>query len=495
MGGILACYGHHVGTRRKEFVKAARRLRHRGPDWSGCHASPKAILANELLIVDKVKDAEQPAFSEDRNIAVVANAELYNHEALCKQLDLDSQIDVSNGRILIALYQRYQAEMVNFLNGVFAFALYDQREDFFLVARDPVGVVSLYQGWDPFSTDAAYFASEMKALEPFCHDITPVHPGSIYCSKGSPFRRFYKPTWWQPCSSSLAPRPKLDEIRAALTEAVVKRLPAEAPYGLLLSGGLDCALITSIAVGESRRTEPGAQVHSFAIGLEGDPQLVAAQQVADFVGTTHHSFVVTENEGLDAVLDTIYHLESFDVATVRASVMMFLLARKVKSLGIKVVLNGDGSDAIFAGYEYLRNTPDADSLQNEIVQNLREIHHFDSLRAHKTTMAWGLQCRVPFLDTNMLDLACSISPADKLVTEDRIEKHVLRQAFDVYKEDYQREYLPKAFLWQEQERCISDVDERWINALKSMAVKAVPRVAFENKKTLWPTSTPDTVEA
>lgn len=410
-----------------------------------------------------------------------------------------------------------------YLDGMFSFVLYDKKEDRVIAARDPIGVISFYQGWSSQTPGAVYFASELKALHPVCDKIIAFPPGHVYDSKTDTMTRYFEPKWWDPINVPSTPVDyKL--IRETLERAVRKRLMAEVPYGVLLSGGLDSSLVAAIAQRETLRLQAmqnGAtngntdssglvgiddsnelstvntlpQLHSFSIGLPGAPDTQAAIEVAEFLGTKHHAFTFTIEDGINALSDVIYHLETYDVTTIRASTPMYLLSRKIKGMGVKMVLSGEGSDEIFGGYLYFHAAPDKEAFHAETVRRVKNLHLADCLRANKSTSAWGVEARVPFLDKQFLEVAMGIDPQEKMITKDRIEKYILRKAFDTSDEPDVKPYLPDSILWRQKEQFSDGVGYSWIDALKDHAERIITDEMMKNPKPEWGDDIPDTKEA
>jgi asparagine synthase (glutamine-hydrolysing) len=412
-----------------------------------------------------------------------------------------------------------------YLDGMFSFVLYDKVKDRMVAARDPIGITSFYLGRSSQTPGSVYFASELKALANVCDEIITFPPGHIYDSSTDQFTRYFEPTWWEPTN---VPSTPIDYklIRKTLERSVLKRLMAEVPYGVLLSGGLDSSLVASIAQRESLRqralvngeangfhesTDPDLvgidnenelttvtllpQLHSFSIGLPDAPDTKAALEVAKFLGTKHHDFTFTLQEGLDALSDVIYHLETYDVTTIRASTPMYLLSRKIKALGVKMVLSGEGSDEIFGGYLYFHNAPDKEAFHTETIRRVKNLHLADCLRANKSTSAWGLEARVPFLDKQFLEVSMNIDPKEKLIGNGRIEKYILRKAFDTTDEPDVQPYLPEHILWRQKEQFSDGVGYGWIDALKDTAEKLVTDEMMKNPKAEWGSDIPDSKEA
>ena len=421
---------------------------------------------------------------------------------------------------------QYDIDAPKHLDGMFSWVLYDKKQDRTIAARDPIGITSFYLGRSSKTPGAVYFASEMKCLFPVCDDIIAFPPGHVYDSKTDKITRYFEPTWWDPAK---VPTKPLDYklIRKTLERSVLKRLMAEVPYGVLLSGGLDSSLMASIAQRESLRQqaiisgtsnghkvspdESGLvgiddenelstvtflpQLHSFSIGLPNAPDTKAAIEVAKFLGTKHHAFTFTIDDGLDALSDVILHLESYDVTTIRASTPMYLLSRKIKAMGVKMVVSGEGSDEIFGGYLYFHAAPDKEEFHRETVRRVKNLHLSDCLRANKSTAAWGLEARVPFLDKEFLEVAMNIDPKEKMITRDRIEKYILRKAFDTSDEPDTKPYLPENILWRQKEQFSDGVGYGWIDALKDTAEKMVTEEMMKNPKPEWGNDIPDSKEA
>jgi asparagine synthase (glutamine-hydrolysing) len=479
------------------------------------------VLCHERLCIVGVDSGAQPLTNEDSSIILTVNGEIYNHKILRKQLKGTPKFKTSSDcEVILHLYPEYDIDTPKLLDGMFSFVLYDKVRDRVIAARDPIGITSFYMGYSSSTPGAVYFASELKSLHPVCDKILNFPPGHIYDSSTGKTTRYYQPSWWEP---SLVPTKPVDYtlIRTTLEKAVRKRLMAEVPYGVLLSGGLDSSLIASIASRESQRIREvgdanGAPIsitlsgidddgtvssssnfhklHSFSIGLPGSPDHVAAKKVADFLGTEHHSFTFTLEEGVDALRDVIYHLETYDVTTIRASTPMYLLSRKIKSQGVKMVLSGEGSDEIFGGYLYFGNAPNKTAFHEETIQRIKNLHVADCLRANKSTMAWGLEARVPFLDKAFLEVAMGIDPAEKMITKERIEKYILRKAFDTTNEPGATPYLPNEILWRQKEQFSDGVGYGWIDILKDTAAGLVSDEQFAHPKPAWGSDIPDSKE-
>uniref|UniRef100_A0A1D1YYY2 Asparagine synthetase [glutamine-hydrolyzing] n=1 Tax=Anthurium amnicola TaxID=1678845 RepID=A0A1D1YYY2_9ARAE len=515
MCGIFAVYNYQgdINVYRKRVLMCSKKLRHRGPDWSGCVIKGNHILAHERLAIVGVGSGAQPITNEDGSIVLAVNGEIYNHKGLEKLVPGTIFSTQSDCECILHVYARKGNAVVEHLDGMFSFALLDVRNDKLLAARDPIGITPLYQGWSSDSPDTVYFASEMKALQDECDKIISFPPGHFYDSSTKETTRYYRPPWWNPSVVPTAPTDyKL--LRESLEMAVRKRLMSEVPYGVLLSGGLDSSLIASIAQREAIKLATSQngfaegdidesalkswpKLHSFSIGLPHSPDLAAARKVADFLHTMHHEFTFTIQEGLDALHDVIYHLETYDVTTVRASTPMYLLSRKIKAMGVKMVLSGEGSDEIFGGYLYFHAAPSAADFHEETVTRVKNLHTSDCLRANKSTMAWGLEARVPFLDASFLNVAMNVNPKEKMFKPggERMEKYILRKAFDVSTTDDGRPYLPDSILWRQKEQFSDGVGYSWIDSLKATAEKHVSDEQLATAAERWSKDTPTTKEA
>ena len=488
---ILDLHGDPAGLRERA-VAMARRVRHRGPDWSGVFADDHAVLAHERLCIVDVEHGAQPLTSADGGVVLAVNGEIYNHAALRAEFPGFPFKTRSDCEVIIPLYGRDGAKLLDRLGGIFAFVLYDKRANDFLVARDPIGVIPLYYGRD--GEGRLHVASEMKSLVGICRHIEDFPPG-CYLTRGmrEP-ASYYRPGWRDYEAVRGAPL-EVGRLREALERAVHQQLMCDVPYGVLISGGLDSSVIAAITqrfapnrVEEGDRT--GAwwpRLHSFAVGLEGAPDLAMARKAAAAIGTVHHEVTFTVQEGLDALSDVIYHLETYDVTTVRAATPMFLMARRIKAMGIKMVLSGEGADEVFGGYLYFHKAPDARELHQETVRKLDALHKYDCLRANKSMAAWGVEARVPFLDREFLDVAMAFDPAAKMVGERGIEKLPLRLAFE--------DYLPAEIIWRQKEQFSDGVGYRWIDSLKAAAGERVDDVRMENAVYRFPHNTPATKEA
>lgn len=479
---------------RELALQLSKKLRHRGPDWSGIYAGEKAILAHERLAIVDIENGAQPLYSGDRKKILAVNGEIYNHQQLERSLAEPYPFATrSDCEVILALYEQRGADFLNDLNGIFAFVLYDEARGRYLIARDPMGVMPLYTGRDEHGN--FFVASELKALVPHCRTIEDFPPGHFLDSEVGHPVRYYQPSWRD--YEAVAGRPAdLGELRYSLERAVERQLMCDVPYAVLLSGGLDSSIVSALAQRHSKqRIEDGGlspawwpQLHSFAIGLDGSPDLAAARTAAKAIGTIHHELHFTVQEGIDALSDVIYHIESFDTTTVRASTPMFLMARRIKSMGIKMVFTGEGSDEIFGGYLYFHKAPNAREFHEENVRKLDMLYKYDCLRANKSMAAWGLEARVPFLDREFLDVAMGFDAADKMITPARpIEKWVLRKSFEGL--------LPDAILWRQKEQFSDGVGYSWIDSLKALAEREVQDGELERAHFRFPINTPLTKEA
>ena len=476
---------------RRKVLKMSKKLRHRGPDWSGIFCGDNAVMSHErLAIVDPISGG-QPLYSEDKTLVLAVNGEIYNHEDLAAQCtDYHFQTH-SDCEVILALYEKKGASFLDELNGIFAFALYDSANDSYLIARDHMGVIPLYMGWD--ASGNFYVASELKALEGVCNRIEVFPPGHYLSStEGEPKAWYYRD--WSDYQAVEHETSNIEELKEALEAAVHRQLMSDVPYGVLLSGGLDSSIVSAIAKKYSAlRVEDHDQkqawwprLHSFAVGLLGSPDLAAARKVAEHIDTVHHEILFTIQEGIDALHDVIYHLETYDVTTVRASTPMYLLARAIKAMGIKMVLSGEGADEIFGGYLYFHKAPNAEAFHEETVRKLNKLHLYDCLRANKSLAAWGIEGRVPFLDKDFMDVAMRLNPKDKLINSERMEKWILRKAFE--------DYLPESVAWRQKEQFSDGVGYSWIDSLKALVEKEVTDQQMENAKFKFPIHTPQSKE-
>jgi len=456
---------------RKKALEMAKKIRHRGPDWSGIYCGKTAILAHERLSIVDPQSGRQPLFSHDRKQVLAVNGEIYNHREIRKQYAGHYEFQTgSDCEVILALYRDKGIDFLEDLNGIYAFALYDEEKDDFLIARDPIGVIPLYIGRD--KDGKVYCASELKALEGFCDEYEPFLPGHYYIGSEGKMKRWYKRDWMD-YDAVKDNGGNATDIRAALDEAVKRQLMSDVPYGVLLSGGLDSSVISALAKQyaskrietDSRQDAWWPQLHSFAVGLKGAPDLAKAREVAEHIGTVHHEINYTIQEGLDAVRDVIYFIETYDVTTVRASTPMYLLARVIKSMGIKMVLSGEGADEVFGGYLYFHKAPNAKAFHEETVRKLSKLHLYDCLRANKSLAAWGVEGRVPFLDKDFLDVAMRLNPELKMCPGKTIEKKIVREAF--------ADLLPESVAWRQKEQFSDGVGYSWIDTLKQITAEAV----------------------
>ena len=477
---------------RPQVLEMSKRIRHRGPDWSGIFSSSKAILAHERLAIVDPKSGSQPLYSPDGKVVLAVNGEIYNHQELRNSLSQYEFSTNSDSEVVLALYLEKGPSFLQDLNGIFGFVLYDSREDSFFVARDHMGIIPLYYGRDELGQ--FYVASELKSLEGFCTSIEQFPPGHYIYSKDSAEPQQWYTRDWESFEAVEKSKTDIEELREALEAAVHRQLMSDVPYGVLLSGGLDSSVIAAVTKKfASKRIETGdqeeawyPQLHSFAVGLKGAPDLVAAKKAADHIGTIHHEVNFTIQEGLDAIRDVIYHLETYDVTTVRASTPMYLLARVIKSMGIKMVLSGEGSDELFGGYLYFHKAPNAKEFHEETVRKLKKLYLYDCLRANKSLAAWGVEGRVPFLDKEFMDVAMRLNPADKMIKNDRIEKWVVRKAFE--------DYLPESIAWRQKEQFSDGVGYSWIDTLKEQAEAKISDVEFAAAASRFPVNTPKNKE-
>ena len=490
MCGIAAIFNikEQTSSLRDKALKMAKKIRHRGPDWSGIYCGGSAILAHERLSIVDPESGGQPLYSPDKKQVLAVNGEIYNHRDIRKQFEGKYEFQTgSDCEVILALYREKGINFLEDLNGIFAFALYDEEKDDFLIARDQIGVIPLYIGYD--SDGKVYCASELKALEGFCERYEPFLPGHYYWSKEGKMTRWYTRDWMTYDAVKDNPA-SVSAIHDALEAAVKRQLMSDVPYGVLLSGGLDSSVISAIAKKfAARRIETDGkkdawwpQLHSFAVGLKGAPDLIKAREVADYIGTVHHEINYTIQEGLDAVRDVIYFIETYDVTTVRASTPMYLLARVIKSMGIKMVLSGEGADEVFGGYLYFHKAPDAKAFHEETVRKLSKLYLYDCLRANKSLSAWGVEGRVPFLDKEFLDVAMRTNPEAKMCPGKTIEKKIVREAF--------ADMLPESVAWRQKEQFSDGVGYSWIDTLKEITSKAVTDEQMAHAAERFPINTP-----
>ena len=473
---------------RPQVLDMSKKIRHRGPDWSGVYSDTKVVLSHERLAIVDPQSGRQPLFSKDHNLVLAVNGEIYNHKELRKELNDYEFLTYSDCEVILALYRNKGIDFIEDLNGIFAFALYDKETGAYLIARDHMGIIPLYMGWD--KSGNFYVASELKALEGVCNKYQEFLPGHyLYSKEGQELRQWYKRDWTSyDCVKENVSDSTI--LRKALEDSVHRQLMSDVPYGVLLSGGLDSSIIAAITKKfASKRIESDdkqqawyPQLHSFAIGLAGSPDLAAARKAADHIGSVHHEINFTVQEGLDAIRDVIYHLETYDVTTVRASTPMYLLARVIKSMGIKMVLSGEGADEIFGGYLYFHKAPNPKAFHEETVRKLGKLHLYDCLRANKSLAAWGIEGRVPFLDKEFMDVAMRLNPKDKMACNGKIEKWILRKTFE--------DYLPEIIAWRQKEQFSDGVGYSWIDTLKAVAEKEVSDEQLANSKFRFPINPP-----
>ncbi|MBR4386384.1 MAG: asparagine synthase B [Treponema sp.] len=499
---------------RSQILEMSKRIRHRGPDWSGVYTGENAILSHERLAIVDPLSGKQPLVSDDEKIILAVNGEIYNHKKLCEEFASSYKFRTqSDCEVIIPLYKKFKSAgnfsaMIEKLSGIFAFALYDSEDDTYLIGRDEIGVIPLYQGWD--KAGRYYVASELKALEGDCQTIEEFPNGCyLYSKEGKPVRWYHRS--WESYdvvkNSARATDDKgevinpsvIEKLRNGLESAVKAQLMSDVPYGVLLSGGLDSSIIAAVTQkyskkrveSDSKESAWWPQLHSFAVGLEGSPDLVAAKKAADYIGTVHHEVHFTIQEALDALPDVIYHIETYDITTVRASTPMYLLARVIKSMGIKMVLSGEGSDELFGGYLYFHKAPNAKEFHEELVRKMSKLHLYDCLRANKSLMAWGVEGRVPFLDKDFIDIAMNLNPSDKMNIKlpdgkQRMEKWILRKAFE--------DLLPQDICWRQKEQFSDGVGYNWIDTLKKMTEEKVSDAEFARRENRFPVNPPKTKE-
>uniref|UniRef100_A0A383V7J6 Asparagine synthetase [glutamine-hydrolyzing] n=1 Tax=Tetradesmus obliquus TaxID=3088 RepID=A0A383V7J6_TETOB len=508
---------------RARVLALSRRQRHRGPDWSGMFQWKNCFLAHERLAIIDPASGDQPLFNEDKSVSVCVNGEIYNYKALREQIlakhpnkkfATDSDCEVISHlyedhgeavagmldgmlHVISHLYEDHGEAVAGMLDGMFSFVILDTRDGSFYAARDPIGITSLYIGWG--KDGSVWVSSEMKCIKDECLKFQQFPPGHYYSSKTMSFTRYYNPQFYLEFEASppQCPSTPYDAkvLREAFEAAVVKRMMSDVPFGVLLSGGLDSSLVAAIASRAIKSSDSvwGNRLHSFCVGLPGSPDLKAAREVADFLGTDHHEFTFTVQEGIDAISDVIQHIETYDVTTIRASTPMFLMSRKIKALGVKMVLSGEGSDEVFGGYLYFHKAPNREEFFQETVRKVQALYQFDCLRANKSTMAWGVEARVPFLDRQFLNVAMAIDPAEKMINkaEGRMEKYILRKAFDTP----ENPYLPAHVLWRQKEQFSDGVGYSWIDGLKDHANNVVSDQMLAAAQHRYLDNTPRTKEA
>ena len=509
MCGILAILGNEssesFSERRNHFLKLSKKIRHRGPDWNGTYLNNEKniLITHERLSIIGINSGTQPIVSKDKRYVLSVNGEIYNYKSLYSSIVHGKYRPATNSdcEVIIPVYDDFEDLTPKMLDGIFSFVLYDNKLDEVLIARDPIGIIPLYYGLT--KNGEIMFASEAKCLINDCDFITVFPPGHLlkirdinnlsnadydvlkeYCLLDNPistcrvkFTKYYSPVYE---NLTYDTNTDVDEIagnvNTLLTSAVEKRLMTDVPYAVLLSGGLDSSLVASITsrISASR----GEKLHSFSVGLKGAPDLLAARKVAKFLGTIHHEIIFTVQDGLDCIRDLIWHLETYDTTTIRASTPMYLLSRKIKAYGIKMVLSGEGADEILGGYLYFHNAPSNQEFHEECVSRVKNLHHFDCLRANKSTMAWGVEARVPFLDQEFIEYAIAVAPELKL--KNKMEKWILREAFN----DTENPYLPREILWRQKEQFSDGVGYSWIDGLKRMTENAISDEDFNNHKDL-----------
>jgi asparagine synthase (glutamine-hydrolysing) len=494
MCGIVCAFEikESVEVLRPQLLEMSKKVRHRGPDWSGIYADDKAILAHERLAIVDPASGKQPLLSPDGNLILAANGEIYNHRELRKQFEGKYAFKTeSDCEVILALYQEKGPAFLDEMNGIFGFAIYDSEKDEYFIARDHMGIIPLYMGWDQQGT--FYVASELKALEGTCQKIELFPPGHYLHSADGELKQWYSRDWME-YDAVKENETSIQEIKEALEAAVRRQLMSDVPYGVLLSGGLDSSVTSAIAKKyaqkriESDDTKDAwyPQLHSFSVGLDGSPDLAAAQKVADHIGTVHHEIKFTIQEGLDAIKDVVFNLETYDITTIRASTPMYLMARVIKSMGIKMVLSGEGADELFGGYLYFHKAPDDKEFHEETVRKLSKLHMYDCLRANKSLAAWGIEGRVPFLDKEFMDVAMRINPKDKMINGERMEKWVVRKAFE--------DMLPESVAWRQKEQFSDGVGYSWIDTLKEVVDTEVSDEQLKNANYRFPIQTPTSKE-
>ena len=473
---------------RPKVLKMSKKVRHRGPDWSGIYCGEKSVMAHERLSIVDPQSGGQPLYSKDKKLILAVNGEIYNHRDIRKQYSGQYEfLTGSDCEVILALYRDKKEKFLDEMNGIFGFALYDEENDAYLIARDHIGIIPLYHGWDEFGN--YYVASELKALEGQCKKIEEFPPAHYLYSKDGEIKRWHTREWTDYENVKNNPA-NIEDLKNALEAAVHRQLMSDVPYGVLLSGGLDSTITSALAKKFSgKRIETNdqkdawwPQLHSFAIGLDGSPDLAAARKAADEIGTIHHEITYTIQEGLDAIRDVIYHIETYDVTTIRASTPMYLLARFIKSMGIKMVLSGEGADEIFGGYLYFHKAPNAEEFHKECIRKISRLNLYDCLRANKTLAAWGVEGRVPFLDKEFLDVAMRFNPEEKMAKNGRMEKWPLRKAFE--------DQIPASIAWRQKEQFSDGVGYGWIDTLKKVANDLVSDEMMKNAKFRFPINTP-----
>ncbi|AFT94660.1 asparagine synthetase B [Alteromonas macleodii str. 'Balearic Sea AD45'] len=483
-----------VSELRTQALDLSKLLRHRGPDWSGIWNNDNTILCHERLAIVDVDTGAQPLISQNDKQILAVNGEIYNHKQLAANLDEPYPFKTrSDCEVILPLFQQKGIDFIDELEGMFAFILYDEEQDAYLIARDHIGIIPLYTGYDEHGN--FYVSSEMKALAGVCKTISEFPPGHYLWSKEGKITKYYKRDWME-YDNVKDNTSNLEELRVAFEKAVKSHMMSDVPYAVLLSGGLDSSLVSAVAAqyvakrveDEDKSDAWWPRLHSFAVGLEGAPDLKAAKKVADMIGTVHHEIHFTIQEGLDAIRDVIYHLETYDTTTIRAATPMYLMTRKIKAMGIKMVLSGEGSDEIFGGYLYFHKAPNAKEFHEETVRKLDRLHMFDCARANKATSAWGVEARVPFLDKNFIDVAMRLNPQDKMCLDGKMEKWILRKAFD------NGETLPAEVLWRQKEQFGDGVGYSWIDSIRDFVENEVTDQQLATAEFRFPVNTPDTKE-
>ncbi|MEL7589621.1 MAG: asparagine synthase B [Prolixibacteraceae bacterium] len=490
MCGIVGVFDLKTDARelRTQVLEQSKLVRHRGPDWSGIYCGEKAIIAHERLSIVDPASGGQPLYSKDRKLVLGVNGEIYNHRAIRENTKDSYEYQTgSDCEVILALYQEKGAAFLDDLNGIFAFALYDVEEDAYLIGRDHIGIIPLYMGWDKKGN--FYVASELKALEGYCSKIQEFPPASYLYSKDGEIKRWWTRDWmdYENVKDNTS---SIEELKIAMEQAVHRQLMSDVPYGVLLSGGLDSSITSALAKkfsakrieDEDKKDAWWPQLHSFVIGLEGSPDLAAARKVADHIGSIHHEIHYTIQEGLDAIRDVIYHIETYDVTTIRASTPMYMMARVIRSMGIKMVLSGEGADEVFGGYLYFHKAPNPEEFHKETLRKLNKLNLYDCLRANKSLAAWGVEGRVPFLDKEFLDVAMRLNPKDKMAGNGKMEKWVLRKAFE--------NILPESVAWRQKEQFSDGVGYGWIDTLKQIANEKVSDEMMKNAHFRYPINTP-----
>ena len=505
MCGIVSILnvGRQTPELRQKALRMSQKIRHRGPDWSGIYCGGSAILTHERLSIVDPESGGQPLYSPDRKQVLAVNGEIYNHHEIRRRYAGRYGFQTgSDCEVILALYREWRNQgdsrksdglesVLEELSGIFAFVLYDEEHDEYIIARDPIGVIPLYIGYD--SDGTVYVASELKALEGQCERYEPFPPGCYLWSRDPQISRYYRRDWFS-YDAVKGNTSSVESIRESLTAAVKRQLMSDVPYGVLLSGGLDSSVVSAIAekfsehrIEDNSRTRAyWPRLHSFAVGLKGAPDLEKARLVADYIGTVHHEINYTIQEGIDAIRDVIYFIETYDITTVRASTPMYLLARVIKSMGIKMVLSGEGADEIFGGYLYFHKAPSAREFHEETVRKLSKLHLYDCLRANKSLSAWGVEGRVPFLDKEFLDVAMRTNPDAKMCPGKTIEKKLVREAF--------ADMLPEEVAWRQKEQFSDGVGYSWIDTLKKITSEAVTDEQMAHASERFPVNPPKNKE-